>query len=448
MLTDIPTINQKQLSDILFYNIKYGHNLIVFGPSGGGKTAMVNQAAKKANTVIKYCNLAVNERPDIQGWPRMNDSPIAEFKTPHYIPLPETRTAEEISTLTAALVCLEDDSCKDIKNAVNARLSVLNSYNQSIALNKALPLIMSLDVLKDANTNKKFVKKIQEMEEMSRGYPNVVLLFDEADKAPHDVLQPLLEILQFRTLNGRPLAIGSCILTCNLPDENAQTESLSHAITNRCFIYKLELDFAEWRKWAFTAETHPLVIGFLSQSPNLLHQKPSNNDDTAYAHPSPRAWADVSTIMKQIESEEKARNQNNSDLKDVKYSFISGKVGESTAVKFIIWTEHYRVLDPVINDIAEEGKNPDLSGFDTEQKLVLSIGVCSRLNAEFKDNNNVRIEKLCKNVFKWIKQLPIDIQTAGIRNALDPEKVTKSIAPTIPDVMDVFKNINQLTNNT
>src|SRR5574338_808417 len=54
--------------------------------------------------------------------------------------------------------------------------------------------------------------------------PDSIILFDEVDKAPPEVTAPLLEILQFRAVNGIPLNIASCILTGNLINEGRSEE--------------------------------------------------------------------------------------------------------------------------------------------------------------------------------------------------------------------------------
>jgi hypothetical protein len=280
-LNDVPEIDQRRFEVLLDFNIRNKLHTVIFGPSGGGKTAIGNQMANKNNAILHYCNLAVNERPDIQGWPIMSSSGIAEFATPHYIPLPETVNLEEKKSLNFIQQWIKCNQLTqyNVTSAINNRLVEISRYEDAIAAAKAIPYIINLEF----ENKDKFIDDIKKAEELAKqNMRKVVVLFDEADKTPHDVLQPLLEILQFGTLNGKALCIDSCILTCNLPDEKAFTENLSHALTSRCFVYKMKLDYNIWAKWARKNNVHPLVIGFTGHS-DYFYKAPTD-DKIGRAH--------------------------------------------------------------------------------------------------------------------------------------------------------------------
>lgn len=446
-LTDIMEVNQQELETLLNFNIKHGFNMMVFGPSGAGKTHMVKQACQRNNSQLTWCNLSVNERPDIQGYPKMNpNSLVTEFTTPAYLPVPETKTLEEKTSLLAALNLIkEDESFGGVANKIRERLSVLEKFDNSLKLNSALPFLCKMSNF-GKDSDREFINYVTKIDEFARNnQQKVTIMFDEADKAPHDVLQPLLELLQFRTLNGRKLAINSCIVTCNLPDENAHTEKLSHAITNRCFIYKLNIDYDMWRKWAVPAGIHPLIVGYLGSNQEMIHKKPDNKDDTAYASPSPRAWSEYSEALYKLENDRDFSAVGNDALMSLKTTICAGKVGNSAAVKFEVWLKHYRTLDPMIESISEKGENPSIKNLNLEESFICAIGVCSRLSAEFKPNNKERINKVAKNVFSWLGNLGVEIQTAGVRNAIDYDLAIKYGIQLIPEVMSVFKFIKEKT---
>src|SRR5271165_6139556 len=65
---------------------------------------------------------------------------------------------------------------------------------------------------------------------LSAAKADSIILFDEVDKAPPEVTAPLLEILQFRKINGQPLNIAGCILTGNLLNEGAYSNLINTAL--------------------------------------------------------------------------------------------------------------------------------------------------------------------------------------------------------------------------
>ncbi|KKN65729.1 hypothetical protein LCGC14_0478680 [marine sediment metagenome] len=86
MLHDIYEITQGSLERLYNFTIDSGGNLIVFGPSGVGKTIMAMQAAKRLETKYIYLNLSVLESPDMIGLPQMKDDRTT-FSPPDFFPL-------------------------------------------------------------------------------------------------------------------------------------------------------------------------------------------------------------------------------------------------------------------------------------------------------------------------------------------------------------------------
>jgi ABC-type cobalamin/Fe3+-siderophores transport system ATPase subunit len=445
-LSDIMEINQEEYATQLDIAIETGTNLLIFGPSGGGKTSMVQQACERNNAILSHCNLSVNERPDIQGWPMISaDSPIAKFATPAYIPLPETLYHNEKIALMGAIKTLQDRGDTSSASELQKRIDEIKAYEDSVSLAAAIPYIKNVS-LKNKDTMIKDLQSVIAATTMGR---RSVINFDEADKAPHEVLQPLLELLQFRKLNGRKLAIDCCILTCNLPDEGAHTERLSHAITNRCRIYKLNLDFKVWQTWAVKNGVNPLIVGFLARNSQYFHKKPSNDDDTAYAHPSPRAWTDASLAINSLEKIKSHSFQGDS-LVDMQVTTISGHVGHEASAQFEVWLKHYSKLDPAIENIVN-GKKVNIDDYSIEEQIVLAIGACATIMSCASkvdistDEGKKKLHNVTKNVAKFLSTTSTDMQTAGLRNTLDFDFCLKAGLSTVKELMDIFKNIQNRT---
>lgn len=89
-----------------------------------------------------------------------------------------------------------------------------------------------------------------------------IILFDEVDKAPPEVTAPLLEILQYKTINGNPLNIVNCILTGNLAAEGSYSNQISSALLDRGAKYILNFNFDHWTEWARNNNVHDLITRF------------------------------------------------------------------------------------------------------------------------------------------------------------------------------------------
>jgi len=96
------------------------------------------------------------------------------------------------------------------------------------------------------------------------GDEEAVIILDELDKASEDLQAPLLEFIQFRTINGLKTNIKAVLATGNLPDEGAYSNLLSKALTGRCIIHELKPEFNYWVDWMVKEKKNPLPVGFLS----------------------------------------------------------------------------------------------------------------------------------------------------------------------------------------
>lgn len=197
--------------------------------------------------------------------------------------------------------------------------------------------------------------------------PNTIILFDEIDKTSPEITAPLLEILQFRTINGVPLNIAGCILTGNLPDEKAHSNSISSAILDRCAKYIVSFDFNNWIVWARKNKIHDLILAFLSNNPELVIGE--TNTDT-YASASPRGWTMASNAII------KAKNNKIVDI-DTIYNIVCGFVGKDIGIKFKLWYEYYRKFTPIINSLIDNGNcSINYSELEPTEKLVFCITLC------------------------------------------------------------------------
>lgn len=271
-----------------------------------------------------------------------------------------------------------------------------------------------------------------------------VLLVDEIDKAKPELQNPMLELFQFRSVNGNKFKFRAVLATGNLPDENAHSQTVSHALTNRCQVYRVTHSFEAWQTWAVEAAVNPLVVGFLSRHTNELLQPPPDGDETAYNHPSPRAW----TLA--------ARDLNRADQRSLDFQqfIVASRVGAPAATKFRVWLEHYRHIQPQIDALVKEGKHPDKT-MTLDRLFVCAIAGVDAImdltraapNAKNKDDHNKKMVKTTDNVFNWLKVLPSEVCIGAVKSTLSMKAISDNGLTKIPTFMDVFAKIRKAMND-
>lgn len=447
MLTHVPTIDQKTFKDLVKLSIRCNSNILIIGPSGGGKTIIAQEACSEENCRLIYINLSVLERTDFQGFPVLDDDKqTVRYATPSYLPFSDASSRQAREVLLKAKGSINDAS---LLKAVEDELKVLDEKDK----------VKSLSDLKDYFAQKKGEKvekhvatatdaltKLLDKESISISEnEKIVILFDEVDKAATETAQTLLEFLQFGSINGRKLNVRACILTGNLPDEHAHTNQISHAITKRCSTYRLDLDFELWRSWAFKNGVHEYVVQFLTTESTLLYNKAPDGDPTAYALPSPRTWTHASDILNKMDEDEFFSRMPGDRKSEVQHMVIAGNVGELAANKFAVWYNHYRKWDSAVRELVENGKNPNIKGVSCQEQLVVALAAAAKVYVELKPNNEKKIEKYTKNVYSWLADQTEDVQHAAIKITFggDMELIRKYKLASIEEFTSVFKKINK-----
>jgi hypothetical protein len=271
----------------------------------------------------------------------------------------------------------------------------------------------------------------------------VVLLVDEVDKAKPELQNPCLELFQFRSINGRPLNIHTVIATGNLPDENAFSQPMSHALTNRCTVFKLTHAFEPWREWATSVTLNPLIVGFLDKNQEYLLMSPPEGDDTAYCHPTPRAWTHAARDLD---------NTSTQDSVDFQTMLVSGRVGNGAAIKFRVWLEHYRHIEPLIDALVKDGTKPDCGKMGIDRQLVCAIGGVGRImsickqapkDSSKKAAHVERVHKVCGNVMGWVKDLPPEFAIGALKSTLNMKVIQEFQLTKVKPFMDSYLGIRQ-----
>lgn len=273
----------------------------------------------------------------------------------------------------------------------------------------------------------------------------VVLIVDEIDKAKPELQNPMLELFQFRSINGRALDIHSVIATGNLPEEGAFSLPVSHALTNRCMVYKVESSFEPWQIWAADSGVNGLIVGFLSKNQEYLLMPPPEGDDTAYCHPSPRAWTqaarDLDLVMK--------------ESVDFQTMLVAGRVGQAAAVKFRVWLDHYRHIEPLIDALVKEGKKPNIEHMTVDRIMVCAIAGCNVISQLGRDvpggaekaKREEKILKVTKNVFGWLGEIPPEFAIGAVKSVLSMKIIQDWKLTRVPELMQTYVKIRKSLND-
>lgn len=451
MLTDVYEIDQKTMSLFFRQGISSGQNVLILGPSGGGKTFIAQQAAEAEGCRLIYINMSVLERPDFQGMPVISDDKkTVNYATPSFLPFLDKGKDEELEKLNKSLEYLRNNGNAELVKMTEEKITELKRQQELANVSASLISFNG----KSADALVEFISK--EGIEKKNDKP-IVILFDEVDKAAHETCQLLLEFLQFRSVNGRPLNIKACILTANRPDEFAHTANISHAITKRCMTFSLNLDFMQWRDWAFRNGVHPDLVAFLNQHQDFLYKKAPEGDPTAYALPSPRTWVQASEGLKSLFDGELYQTLSNGSKEDrdmsniLRQGVLAGNVGESAAIKFSTWHEHYREMDKYVDALFDKGEHPSKDELNTQQIFMCALSAASKVYSMLRSKTTPRkeLEKRVKNVYTWIATLDTDIKHGVIRLSFggDFNIVRENKLAEIDEFADVFTEISEEINN-
>jgi hypothetical protein len=262
----------------------------------------------------------------------------------------------------------------------------------------------------------------------------VVLLLDEVDKAEQSLWAPLLELVQFRSINGIKLPnLFSTIMTGNLISEGGQRPSLP--LLDRAEKYLVEADMMAWMAWGGkTGRIHPSVAAFITDNPNDLFGAVDPED--RYADPSPRGWTRASDIL--FDGEKRGWKP------ELMHNKVRGCVGKEAGVRYSIYFEHYQKLLPLIERIYKgENVSHEYRALDPSQQLIACMIACARLSSHLDQAEEGALPpalKLMGNFFQYVSHENV---LAAVRSQVTVERIVKFDLDEGPAWKEIMKEINK-----
>jgi hypothetical protein len=291
-----------------------------------------------------------------------------------------------------------------------------------------------------AGQNKKYIDFLMPSwyEKLIEGDEPCVVLFDEVDKVSSDIYAPLLEIVQFRTVNGNPLKnLKAIIMTGNLLSEGGSRPSLP--LLDRAEKFLIEMNAEQFLEWGgATQEIHPSVSAFIHDNREELYGDVDPGE--MYADPSPRGWHNASKILN--------FGEKNGWHPDMMKHKVSACVGKKAGYKYSSFFEHYQVLLPVVEKIMAGEKTSEFSGFEKTKQLVVGMIVCQRF-ATILDKYILSVPEkqrgpgmvkldandaiISKNVSKFMSRMDIEMGLISLRSQIGMERVIRANLLQDPD---------------
>lgn len=164
-----------------------------------------------------------------------------------------------------------------------------------------------------------------------------ILFLDEANSAPQSVQAAAYQIANDRRIGDHKMKPGwSIVMAGNRMTDGGVVYKMPLPLCNRLMHLYAEVDFDEWRAWAFSKDIDFTIIAFLGFRPDLLNTFESfvKNKVEGHAFATPRTWVRLSSLKPIV--------ANDSEL----LLSAIGLVGEATAAEYVAYQ---RVVDRVPN---------------------------------------------------------------------------------------------------
>ena len=230
-----------------------------------------------------------------------------------------------------------------------------------------------------------------------------ILFLDEINTAPPAVQASAYQLILDRKVGEYELPKGwSIVAAGNRENDRGVVYKMPPPLANRFVHFEMEVDFDDWKAWAYKAGIESAIIGYLAYDKSMLFTFDPTSNEKAFA--TPRSWEYVDSIVKSgIDA-------------DLLLDSISGAVGREAAVGYSSFKKVMKQL-PDLNSILE-GTLTTLEEEDPKVLMALAIGL---VNAAGENPSEEAID----NILRFSLQLPGEFAIMLVKdmqsNGLDVE---------------------------
>jgi len=230
-----------------------------------------------------------------------------------------------------------------------------------------------------------------------------ILFLDEINTAAPSVQAAAYQLVLDRKVGDYELPQNWAIVAAgNDYDDGGVVFDMPAALSNRFVHLDMQVDFADWKKWAYKNNISSSIIAYLQFDESKLFNFNSELNQKAFA--TPRSWEYVDKILKSNISE--------SLLPKV----LTGTIGEEATVGFLNFLKVMQEL-PNIDDILE-GKEVS---FSNDSKVLFAL--ITAITLKLKNAHPKQIENALKFSFKLPKEYAIALVKDMQQNSIDIENL-------------------------
>lgn len=191
-----------------------------------------------------------------------------------------------------------------------------------------------------------------------------ILFLDEINTAPPAVQASAYQLILDRKVGEYELPDGwSIVAAGNRENDRGVVYKMPSPLANRFVHFEMEVDFEDWKGWAYKAGIEPSIIAYLAFDKSMLFTFDAQTNEKSFA--TPRSWEYVDKIVKAgVESE-------------LILDSISGAVGREAAIGYLSFRkvmsslpEFTQILDGTLERIEED---------DPKVLTALCIGLVNAL---------------------------------------------------------------------
>jgi len=228
-----------------------------------------------------------------------------------------------------------------------------------------------------------------------------ILFLDEINTAPPAVQASAYQLILDRRVGEYKLPDGwSIVAAGNRESDRGVVYKMPPPLANRFVHFEMEVDFDDWKVWAYSRGIDSSIIAFLAYDKSMLFTFDPTSSQKGFA--TPRSWEYVDSIIK-------------SDIpKELLLDTISGAIGREASVDYMSFR---RIMDelPNLSDILSGDIESLADSSDPRLMMALSVGLTNLLKESDDDSsldNILRFSLLLQDEYSIM--LIKDMQLNGI----------------------------------